>query len=311
MAANPTPTNDHELLALCNRLADGCQALETEVGLKQNIEEKLRADIAHTVAARSTLGQAKVALGLNRTALRRADATAKKIISHCRLRLTQIFGTKYSAQWESAGFPDQSSQVPETHGKRSSLLAGLGGYFALNPAHQSTDMGATAAICHAAHKTLSDARSSMNQAKSDLRTAVKEHRKSLKALRKRMRGLIRELHLLLSDNDPRWHSFGLKLPARIARPDQVTQVTLTALGKGKVLVEWSQGPRAARFRIMLRRADVEGAEFENIKTVHDSSLLPNLLLAGFNPGENLEVRVIAANDADEALPSPVATVVVS
>ena len=63
-----------------------------------------------------------------------------------------------------------------------------------------------------------------------------------------MRGLIGELRVLLADNDPRWQRFGLKLPARIARPDQVKQVNLTPLGKGKVQVEWSQAPRAERFR---------------------------------------------------------------
>ena len=309
MAANPTPTNDHVLLATCDRLAGGCHALEVEIGIKQNTEEKVRADLATAVAASQALGEAKSTLGKCRTALRKADADGKRVLRHCRLRLAQIFGAKFSSSWEAAGYRNHSSAVPEMHGKRLSLLGSLSAYFTATPAHESADMGATAAICHAAHEAHSDARSAMNQAKSALRTAVKEKRRAFKALRQRMRGLIQELRVVLADNDPRWLRFGLKLPVRIARPDQVQQVHLTALGKGRIQVEWTHASRATRFRIQVRKADVEGAEFENAKTVNDSSLLPKVLLSGFTPGETIEVQVIAANEADEARPSPMARVV--
>ena len=305
MAANPTPTNDTVLLAVSEKLANGCRALEAEVGIKQNTEAKIREAIQTAVAARSAVTEARSLLSKKRTALRKADKDGKKVIQHSRLRLTQIFGTKFSADWEAAGFPDQSSAVPESHGKRLALLGSLGKYFRQHPAKESADMSATAVICQSTHDTLAEARAAMTQAKSTLRTAVLDKGKAVKALRRRMRGLIAELRVLLSDNDPRWHKFGLKLPVRIARPEAVKQVNCTTQGKGKIVVEWAQAPRAARYRIQVRKADVEGAEFADMQTVHDPSLLPNITLSGFTPGETIELQIITANDAADARPSPI------
>jgi hypothetical protein len=304
MAANPTPTNDAVLLARFHDLIQGCEALEGEIGIKQNTAAAMRAAWDAARAALSEVGRVKTERGQRRKELRERDREGERVIGHCRLRLTAVFGTGFNTQWGAAGFHDGSTMVPEVFAKRLSLLSSLARYFEAKPEHESTDMGATAAICQATFEALSDARSAVNFNKSALRIAVQAKNKALKKLRKSWRSLIRELWILLPPDDPRWQRFGLKLPARIPMPQPVEQVTLQATDQGKVLVQWPPPPHATRYRVQWRR--MGQAEFINATTVP----APETLLPHLPSGEAIELRVIAANKAGEAAPSPVATVVV-
>lgn len=304
MAANPTPTNDAVLLARCHDLIQGCEALEAEIGILQNTAAAMQAAWDAARAAQTEVGRVKTERGQRRKELRDRDREGEVVIGRCRLRLTAVFGSGFNTQWGAAGFHDGSTMVPEVFAKRLSLLSSLARYLELKPEHESTDMGATAAICQATFDALSAARSAVNFNKSALRIAVVAKNAALKKLRKRMRGLIRELGYLLADDDPRWLRFGLKLPARLPMPEPVEQVTLEATGQGKVLVQWSPAPHATRYRVQWRR--IGAAEFLNAATVPD----PETLLPHLPSGEAIELRIIAANKAGEAAPSPTTTVMV-
>ncbi len=304
MAANPTPTNDAVLLARYHDLIQGCEALEAEIGLKQNTAAAMRAAWDAARAALSEVGRVKTERGQRRKDLRERDREGERVIGRCRLRLTAVFGTGFNTQWGAAGFPDRSTMVPEMFAKRLSLLSSLARYFELMPEHESIDMGATAVICSATFEALSDARSAVNFNKSALRTAVLAKNKAFKKLRKSWRSLIRELWILLLPGDPRWQHFGLKLPARLPMPQPVAQVMLEATGQGQVLAQWPTAPHATRYRVQWRL--MGAVEFINAATVHESKAWLQDLL----PGEAIELRVIAANKAGEVAPSPVATVVV-
>lgn len=305
MAANPTPTSNPVLLALCDRVAGGLQALETEVGIKQHTEAKLRADMAAASAASAAVGQAKVALGEARKTYRGADAKGEKVISDCRLRLARFFGARHNVWWEGAGFSGRSTAVPEVAAARLSLLSYLAAYFKQNPDKESVDMGATAAICHATHEALSDARSAVNRAKSTRRAAVRAKQAAWRQLRKRMRGVVQELKIVLPETDARWLRFGLQIPARTPMPEKVSGVTLQLLAGGSVLIEWPPAAHARRYRVQMKREGLD-TDFINVKTLKDTS---HLLRS--QPGtQALAIRIIAANKTGEAGPSPVARVVV-
>ncbi len=304
MAANPTPTNDAVLLARCHDLIQGCEALEAEIGIKQNTAAAMRAAWDAARDALAEVGRVKTARGQRRKELRDRDREGEVVIGRCRLRLTAVFGSGFNTQWDAAGFPDRSTMVPEVFAKRLSLLSSLARYFEAKPEHESTDMGATAAICGATFEALSDARSAVNFNKSALRTAVLAKNAAFKNLRKRMRSLIRELHILMTDDDARWLRFGLKLPARLPMPQAVETLTVEATDQGQVFVQWPPAPHATRYRVQVW---TEGAErFENAATVPDTEAM----LMHQPSGQSLEIRVIAANAAGEAAPSPTAKVVV-
>lgn len=304
MATNPTPTNDAELLAVCHDLTRGCEALEAEIGLKQNTAATMQAVLDAARAALFEVGQCKTERGLKRAELRKRDREGEQVLGRCRLRLAAIFGNGFNVNWEAAGFTDRSTMVPEVFAKRLGTLSRLSGYFTATPAHESQDMQATAAICEATHEALSHARSAVNRHKSVLRTAVVNKNAALKKLRQRMRGLILELDILLAADDPRWQRFGLNRPASETMPQPVKQVTLSALGNGNVQVEWPPAPHATRYRVQMRVMGTN--EFSAVATVHGTEAM----LKELPPGEFIEVRVIAANAMDEAAPSPASVVVV-
>ncbi len=310
MAANPTPVKEDALLLLCVNLVVGCASLEKEVGLKQNTEAAMRADWEAVLKSQAKVREAKSEWAKQVLGVKKADAQSRKVLLHCRARMIPLIGTKYSARWMEAGFQDGTTTAPKTMEGREAAVHALALYFDKNPAHESTDMCATAAICHKAHDALSDGRAGAKRAKLAWSAATVAHRKTVQNLRKRVRSLIQELGMVLESNDPRWKRFGLKLPARIASPERVETVTVVAKGKGRLHVEWSQAARASRFTIQVRGPAAADGAFQDAQTVQDSSLLPNVTLGGFNAGEEIEVQVIASNDAADAAPSPVVRAVV-
>jgi hypothetical protein len=304
MAANPTPTNDDVLMARFSSLIGGCEALEAEIGIKQNTAAAMQAALDAAQTAKLEVGRAKLERGQRRKDLRERDREGELVIGRCRLRLTALFGTGFNVHWNAAGFPDGSTMVPEVFAKRLILLSSLAGYFELKPEQQSTDMGATAVICHSTFEALSDARSAVNFNKSALRTAVLAKNKAFKKLRQKMRGLIQELGILLGETDARWLRFGLKLPARLPLPPPVERVMLAALGQGCVEVRWPPAPHAKRYRVQMK--PMGAADFTAVATVPD----PEVLLKNLPLGDFIEVRVIAANKSGEASASPASVVIV-
>jgi hypothetical protein len=304
MAANPTPTNDHQLLVRCHDMAGGCAALEVELGIKQNTASKMRAGAEAARAAMAEVGRLKGERGMRRKEFREVDREAERVLGRCRLRLAALFGPRHNTQWEAAGFTHRSTMVPESLAGRLGLLSRLEGYLNLHPEQESKDMGTTAAICEATRDGVQAARTAVRTCQTQLRAAVVAKREALKKLRKQMRSLIRELDIVMVGDDPRWQRFGLRVPASPTMPKAVESVTLTALGGGVVAVSWPRARHAGRYRVQVRRAGV--AEFENVKTLRGR----DTTLTGLPVGESLEVRVIAANKLDEAVPSPVGVVVV-
>ncbi len=150
MASNPTPDNNKILRALADHMADGCHVHEAALGLLQNTEVKVRADIATLQAAELQVGLKKKAVDDAYVALEAADQAGLERLTACKLRLALVLGQRWNAAWEATGFPDQSTAVPNTMEPRFTLLADLKAYFTAVPASASAEGGATAALCDAA-----------------------------------------------------------------------------------------------------------------------------------------------------------------
>lgn len=296
MAANPTPTSVPVLMARIADMARACAEYGEEIGLKINTGEVMAAALKAARAALMEVGGSKKERGARRKALREADTAAARTLGRCRLRLVMFYGQNFNAQWDAAGFPDRSTQVPESQAKRAALLSRLADWFRVNPALESTDMQATAVDCDAAHAAYQAARSAVNQRKTALRTGVVAKDKALRLLRRRYRSLIRELNVLLTEKDARWKLFGLNLPAQQSAPRPVPSAQAENLPDGGWLVTWKRGTHARRYRVQVLRGD--GSPPEHLATVRDLEItLPPM---DFPPGSVLQI--IAANDAGEARP---------
>ncbi|MBE2286353.1 MAG: hypothetical protein IAE77_23050 [Prosthecobacter sp.] len=294
MAANPTPTNDAVLLARLTDMARACAEHGEGIGLKINTGAVMVAALEKARQARAEVGGQKQDRAARRKALREADAAAERTLSLCRLRLVMFYGPTVNAQWDAAGFPDRSTQVPESQAKRAALLSRLAGWFRTNPALESADMQATAAACEAAHAGYQSARSAVNQRKSALRGGVVSKDQAMRELRKRYRSVIRELNIVLSEADARWRLFGLNVPAHPSAPCPVRSATAERLPDGGWFVTWKRGTHARRYRLRLQRPG--GTAFENLATVHGlETRLPPMDL----PPDSV-LHIIAANDVGEA-----------
>lgn len=305
MASNPTPDDDDVLCALAEDMADGCHLHEVAISIKQNTEVIMRAALGAVTAAKAGVGAAKALVDTRYGEHAAADAAGAEVIANCRLRLVKLFGNPYSAQWEEAGFPDGSTAVPETQDKRFALLGALKKYFNDHPTAQSVDMEATEAACTAAQTTVSDARGALAAAKGGQSLALKAGKEAVNALRKRARGLIGELALLLAEEDVKYLDFGLNIPATPVAPLSIADLTLTAIGDGKVLSEWTYATRMTGSRVMVK-LDLPDAEFQSAGTTGGLELL----LKDLTPGTTIFVQVIPYNEAGDGGASPVKSVVV-
>lgn len=304
MATNPTPTNDVELLALCGKLLQGCAELAGEIGMELTPVALLDEQLTSAHAALAEVEKQKTERSALRKELRERDLESERVLSRCRLRLAALFGHGFNEQWEAAGFPDQSTMVPEVFAKRLALLAQLSAYFTARPEHESQDMRATTAICEMTHQSLSGVRALVDHHKTILQHAVQKKNDALKQLRKRLRSLINELGLLLAEDDLRWRRFGLNPPAGEPLPEPVGQVQLTALGQGTLRAQWSPALHALRYHVQMRVMGV--GDFATLSTVPGTEIL----LPDLPPGEFIEVRVIAANTREESAPCPASAVLV-
>jgi hypothetical protein len=139
MATNPTPDDDDVLISLTEDLADGCHMHEVALGIKQQPEAVMRAALLAAKNALLAVGSAKVLLGQKYDVLQAADAASEAVLKNCRLRMVKLFGAKYNANWQAAGWPNNSTAIPENQDERFTLLGALKLYFTANPVAESVE----------------------------------------------------------------------------------------------------------------------------------------------------------------------------
>ena len=306
MSSNATPDNNDILRALADRIADGCHQHEGPIGIKQNTEAVIRAAIAGLAQSELQAGLKKAAVSDAYDALQAADDAGEAVIIACKLRLQKVLGQRWSSAWEPTGFPNQSTAMPNKQDERFTLLDSLKDYFTTVPAHESAEMGATAALCLAAWTTLSNARQAVANAESAQTTAFTNRTTAENALRKRVRGLIDELDGLIALDDPRWEDFGLNIPANPSAPESVTSVTLAPASANRLEVTWPYAVRALRYIIEIFIVGVD-TEWRNGGKSKDLAVI----LKGFTAGQIVKVRVVAVNDGGNAAPCPEAQAVIA
>jgi hypothetical protein len=288
-------------------MADGCHNHQAAIGLKQNLEVDVRADLAAAVTAQADYQSALSAKTDFSTAVTVADSNGKAFISSARRVLANNLGETWNQSWTATGFPDLSTAVPTTQAKRQALLLSLKNFFAANPAYEvnTPKLVVTSAQSGVLFTALSAARVAASDGNTDAGTKKNLRDTAEQTLRNRMSGLVAELGQKLGDTDPLWLAFGLNEPGATNLPDAVDGLVLTAGTAGTVLAHWSNASRATRYRVF-KQIDGVDAIPVNIVTVNDS----DATLTGQPGGKTLKIYIIAANDAGQAAPSDTVTIVV-
>lgn len=306
MASNTLPAKRDKLFALGDDMCDGLTQHEVPIGIKQNTEAVLRPALLAARAAEVTFGSCQVAKKTANAVLTAADADGRVFIMNSRKRLSKFLGEVPSMEWEAAGWSPGTTGIPSTQDERFALLESLRAYFAAHPAHESVDMETTAALAQAAHTAISNARAALGQKVTENGQAKAARDAAEANLRKRMTGLITELDTLLSDEDPRWHAFGLNRPADAETPEAPSFTTVIPGPNSTLLVDWDDSLRADHWRVWIKVAGVD-SDFHAVQTVQES----DATLAGLPVGASVEVRVTSVNAAGSSPPGPTAQAVVA
>ena len=306
MGSNKLPDPLDDVFTLAEDMADGCHNHQVAVGLKQNLEANVRADLAAAVTAQTNYKDALSTKTDFSTAVIVADSNGKAFISSARRVLANNLGENWNQSWTATGFPDLSTAVPTTQAKRQALLLALKNFFAANPGYEvnTPKLVVTSAQAGVLFTALSTARVAASDGNTDAGNKKNLRDAAEQTLRDRLSGLISELGQKLDDTDPLWLAFGLNEPGATNLPDSADGLVLTAGAAGTVLAHWSNASRATRYRVFKQIDGVDPVPV-NIATVTDS----DATLTGQPSGKMAKIYVIAANDAGQAAPSETVQIV--
>ena len=133
---------------------------------------------------------------------------------------------------------------------------------------------------------------------NDSRTAKEARDAALSATQEVLRGLINELDSKISSTDPRWRAFGFNCPGEPAVPGQVLNLVVSPGVARSLSLLWDTAPRGARYQVEMQLMAPE-AEWTLLTTVAET----RVTLTDLTPGANVLLRVVAANDGGEGVPS--------
>jgi len=268
MIESNTPEVTDPLLREGNRTLLTLQDLEPGLGIQFNTPAKLTQDLV-TYRNADLAYQTARNLRINELSpeQRRLDREARAVFVQTKSILKPVLGANWSHRWKDAGFLDDSIATPKTLGERISLLKRLGIYLKANPQFEVEKLGVTSVNAVALFNSLNNVRESIEK-QEVLETQLSGPRKgAAQALRKRLSALTKELGQVLSDDDERWHTFGLASPAeRLAtRRNKAKAKQASAAGDAETSKEAQKegASRAASPASSSRQVTAEGVELNS------------------------------------------------
>lgn len=304
MATNMIPNTASKLIPMAEMAANGLRDHGAALGVLQNTEPKLRADIAALTAARIAHSTASAAKSVGTATRNESDLLARQFLASTRKIFSIHFGGNWNTDWQRAGFPNGSTAVPESPAARFELLQRLVQFLETNPGYENAQLKVTAAFGKEILATLSERRSACAEAIRETTQTKEALDKAMQALRKRVRGLLDELAQLLPDNDPVYYSFGLNAPTDPLTPCIPDGLHFKLSGTNAYL-DWADSRRAESYRVWKQTVGADNG-FQCVAAVLES----DYTLQGLTPGTVTQVQVSAVNGAGESQPSAMVEIAV-
>lgn len=320
MASQQIPYTYDPVVQLLEDAADGAGAHGVAVGLKQNTEAAIRADlealagkpagpggVPAAVPGLKGLWNAKKAAKTEKGGLFvSAKSNGRTLLAACVNVLKPRLGNSWSNVWQNAGFTNGSLAIPANP---LTMLQQMRAYFEANPTHEKEEVAvgidATAEACEAAAQAISTASTNSNQSNVDAGNAKKALDQGIKAARRRLTGLREELSQLMGGDDERWYAFGFEKPDDPVTPEVPETLVLTDLGAGGLAADWDDARRAESYRAKVENAGTNAVLATKIVADSDADF------AGLPTGVLLRVRITALNDAGESQPGEAVTITLS
>jgi hypothetical protein len=323
MASNNIPETYDAIVKLLEDAADGAHTHGAAIGLKQNDEAALRAEIASLAGTKAGPGNvppatpglkdkwntAKAAKKSTSDAFNLAKQNGRELARACIGVLKPRLGNQWSSQWSAAGFTNNSLAVPDN---AMVMLQQFRTYFSANPSQEVPNLtptiSATSAACDTAAEAISTKGSASNQANVDAGNAKSALEAGIASARTRLGGLRDELAQLLEDDDPIWYAFGFNKPSDPDTPEVVENIVVTPGPPGSHLlfIDWDDARRAVAYRVIIT-AVAGGQELKN-EIIYEQS---EAMFSNLPPGQ-VKITIAGRNSkGGESAPSePVTATVV-
>lgn len=297
----PLPEKMEELIELAKAMLDGLSQYGPELGVRKDSMALLQAAVGKVIAAEDSHRAARDTRQILNSTLAHVDGEAQLYLAVARKVLKHYHGADWSAAWAAAGFPNRSTEVPETMAERQQLLGCLRAYFAQHGGHENGPKNVTAARAGALTEELGAARKNFAAVLAHAIRHKVSRDAAVVVLRQRLGYLFDELGLLLAEDDPRWHAFGLS-PAATASASAIPtapELLVAVPGMtGHVNADWARAARATRYRIYRQVMGVE-ARFKLAHVAEEGDVTLNSLPSG----AQVRLRITAVNAAGESEPS--------
>jgi len=295
---NIIPQPVHAIITLFQLIIAGLLSLEVVLKIKTHTQAAMQAVLDALIAADTAYRAARDATNSAQDELDRqvdaATAFAQKMIDACKL----IFGRKWNSSWQQVGMVGPGLALPKTHTLRLNVLRMTAQYLEAHVAAEIPAQGFTKVAALALEEAYRDAMTNVQACRSD----AGEKRAALDTVSEnaanQVRGFIKELWSLLPDTDARWRAFGLNPPGWAEVPGQVENLLVTPGVARSLMLEWDTAPRAARYLVEMQLM-VPDAEWTLVTTTGETKVT----LTELTPGANVLLRVTAANDGGEGVPS--------
>ena len=301
MASNVIPRTYVPLVALGEDAADGAQAHEAALGLKQNTESAIRADLGGLIVAQGAVANQRLAKAEASEAKATADAGGKAFISRFMDFMRPRFGSGWGPLWELAGFSNGSISMPTRIDDRFVLLGKMRRFLESHPENEVRDaarpeLDVTEAVAAGLYEDFSNGRSAYNEAVSENGALLATRDEAIVKMRHRLTGLREELtQLQLDGESPIWHAFGFSRPADPEAPEVPGGLMLRAgaAGSGDLMAEWGRARRGTGYRVKVQVEGEAEARMFGLFEDHQAAI------RGLPLGMALVVTVIAHNEAGD------------
>jgi hypothetical protein len=322
MASNNIPETYDALVKLLEDAADGAQTHGAAIGLKQNDEPALRAEITKLGGTKAGPGNvppatpglkdkwntAKAAKKSTSDAFNLAKQFGRELARAAIGVLKPRLGNQWNAPWAAAGFTNNSLAVPDNP---MVMLQQFRTYFSANPAQEvpnlSLTISATSAACDTAAEAISTKASLSNQANVDAGNAKSALEAGIASARARLGGLRDELGQLIGDDDERWYAFGFNKPSDPETPEVPENIVVTPGGPGShmLFIDWGDSRRGDSYRLVIMSTGNPPVELKN-QIVSESEASANNL-----PPGPVKITVTARNSkgGESAASAPVTATV--
>lgn len=311
MASNEIPDNVDALVSLAAAAVEGARTTGAAVGLAQNTESKIRADLNAFVGdpsgipavegARNWYNAAKAAKTAA-TALRQSvDNTARAYCARAVGVLKNHLGTQWNAAWNAAGFTAGSLAIPDDC---FSLLSEIRACLLAHPEYENAPLNFTVGDTMARMDEITAARAASNASVQALGEAKAAAATARRTLHRRLTGLRAELAQLLGPDDARWYAFGFDRPADGWAPGPVEHLILTPGAPGSLFADWDDARRATRYRVTKKVGDAAP------EAAHADVVESECTLQGLPSGALVTITITAVNDAGDGPLAATATLTV-